>query len=225
MKTMKLFFLVLIVMALGLPANASPVRRLFQDVKLPNQAVLEKQTISNPAVAGTADILSAFAGNTAAAAVTRTTFVAQPDVPRNLVITPATSTVDVGGGTIVVTGTDFFNNTITENFFFTDEDSGATTGIKAFKTVTSVLFPANLEKGSFAATWSIGWGEKIGLKRCMNYAGDFVFSTIDGAYEATRATVLADATAVSLTTADFNGTMNGVSDFQAFFIQSVRCFP
>ena len=120
MKTMKLFFLVLIVMALGLPAHASPVRRLFQDVKLPNQAVLEKQTISNPAVAGTADILSAFAGNTAAAAVTRTTFVAQPDVPRNLVITPATSTVDVGGGTIVVTGTDFFNNTITENFFFTD---------------------------------------------------------------------------------------------------------
>ncbi len=224
---MKIFFtfLTLLLFVFLEVSQAAPIRRLYQDVKLPNQAVIEMQAITNPGVAGTADILSAFAGNTATTAVTRTTFVANPDVPRNLVITPGSTTADVAACDVVVNGTNFFNDSISETFAFADNASSATTGAKAFKTVTSVVFPANCEDTPFTATWSIGYGEKLGLKRCMAEAGAWSHSSINGAKEATAATVVADTNEVEKNTADFNGTMNQSNDFKAYFIQNFGCFP
>ena len=205
--------------------NAAPVRRLYQDVKLPTQQMIEKFSITNPAAAGTTQILNASNGPTSAAAANVTTFVAQPDVPRNLVITPGGTTADVAACTVTVTGTNYFGTTITEDFVFAENASSATTGAKAFKTVSKIAFPANCEDSPWSATWDVGYGEKLGLNRCMDYAGHFVFSTVAGSYESTRATVAADATHVESNTADFNGTMNGSNDFEAFFIQNFRCFP
>jgi hypothetical protein len=221
---MKTFLAVTVLLFASFSASAA-IRPYYQDIKLPTQQVVEKQTISDPAAAGTTDMLSAFAGATSAAAVTRTTFVAQPDVPRNLVITPGGTTTDVEACTVVVNGTNFFGTAISENFAFLANASTATTGAKAFKTVTSVVFPANCESGGFAATWDMGFGEKLGLKRCMDAAGHLLMSTVAGAYEATRPTVTASATAVESNTADFNGTMNGANDFEAFFFQNFRCNP
>lgn len=207
----------------AIDAQALNLTRPFQDLRLPTQVIMERQSIINPAAAGTTQVLNANAGSTSAAAVTVTTFVAQPDVARNLVITPGGSTAHVAACSITVTGTDIQNKAITEAFAFAENASGATTGAKAFKTISSIAFPANCEDTTFQATWSVGYGEKLGLKRCMDYAGHLVFSTVSGAYEATRATVTADDDEVSKNTADFNGTMNGTADFEAFFIQNFRC--
>jgi hypothetical protein len=196
-----------------------------RDMKLATQQLIEKQTIVDPAAAGTNQVLNANAGNTSAAAATVTTFVAQPDVPRNLVITPGGSTAAVAACAVTVTGTDYLDQVISEDFAFLENASTATTGNKAFKSVSSVLFPANCEEDAFAATWSIGYGEKLGLSKCMDQAGHVIFSTVAGAYESTRPTMAADASVISKNTADFNGTMNGANDFEIFFIQNFRCLP
>lgn len=217
-------FLVLALLATLAPSQSHAfIKRMSTDTKLPTQQMIEKQTFTNPAAAGTTQVLSAHAGATSAAVATVTSFVAQPDVPRNLVITPGGTTDDIESCVIVVAGTNYNGTAITENFTFAANDTGAQTGSKAFKTVTSVTFPANCESGGFAATWSVGYGEKLGMKYCMASAGHILFSTLNGAKEATAPTMAASATAIESNTADFNGTMNGSNDFELFFIQNFRC--
>lgn len=220
---MKIFMIFTILMS-ALMADAYVVPT-YRDLKPATQVMIEKQDFGTPVAATTNTILSANAGGTSAAAATVSTFAGQPDVPRNLVITPGGTTGDVEACTIVVSGTNYFGKAITENFAFLADASSATTGSKAFKTVTSVLFPADCESGGFAATWSIGVGEKIGLKRCMALAGDWVWSVVAGAYETTRATIAASASAVESNTADFNGTMNGTNRFYGHFVQNFACLP
>ena len=217
MRTALLIFLLISTSA------QAQVRAIYRDSKLPTQQMVEKQTITNPAAAGTTQVLSANAGATSAAVATVTTFVAQPDVPRNLVITPGGTTGDVESCVIVVAGTSIKNRAISENFTFLADASTAQTGSKAFKTITSVTFPANSGSGGFAATWSVGYGEKLGVKECMGGAGHIFFSTLNGAKEATAPTMAVSASAVESNTADFNGTMNGSNDFELFFIQNFGC--
>lgn len=224
MRTRNKSIMVVLALLVSLTTFAA-IRPFYQDIKLPTQAVMEKQTISDPLASATTNILAASAGATSAAVATVTTFLAQPDVPRNLVITPGPVNQDVGTCTITATGTNIFNQTITEDFAFAGNATSATTGNKAFKTLTSLSFAANCEDGGFGATWNVGTGEKLGAKRCMDSAGHLVFSTVAGAYETTRPTVAANATAVESNTFDFNGTMNGVNDFEAFFVQNFRCHP
>jgi hypothetical protein len=218
-------FIVVAILLITSVALAVPLRVERRDMKLATQQLVEKQTFTDPSVAGTNQILNAHAGATSAATVTVTTFAGQPDIPRNLIITPGGTTNDVEACTITVNGTNIFNRAISEDFAFEENASTATTGSKAFKTVTSVVFPADCESGGFAATWSIGRGEKLGLQRCMASPGHLVFSTVAGAYETTRATVTADVDEIEKNTVDFNGTMNGSNDFEAFYFQNFRCFP
>jgi hypothetical protein len=141
------------------------------------------------------------------------------------VITPGGTTTDVENCDIVVSGTNLFGQAISETFSFLANANTATTGSKAFYTVTSIVFPAACESGGFAATWSVGYGEKLGLKRCLDSAGHLLMSTAAGAYESTRATMTVDADEVEKNTADVNGTMNGSNDFEIFFFQNFRCMP
>ena len=197
----------------------------YRDIKPASQVMIERQDFGTPIAATTASIKSAFAGPTSAAVVTLTTFLAQPDVPRNLEILPAGTTADVEACVVVVSGTNYLNALISENFTFIANQSTAVVGAKAFKTITSVVWPANCESGGFAATWSIGVGEKIGIKRCMDFAGDWFQSEVAGVYESTRATVVVSASAVESNTADFNGTMTGSAKFFGYFVQNFACLP
>lgn len=194
-----------------------------RDQKLASQKSIEQQTFTNPLVADADKLAATHAGATSAAAVTVTSFLAQPDMPRNLEILPGGTTGDVEACTIVVTGTDYYGHTITENFAFLANASTATVGSKAFKTVSSVLFPANCESGSFGATWDIGTGSKLGLKHCMANAGDFLFSLLNGSKEATAPTMAVSSSAVSGNTATFNGSLDGVNDFVLYFFQNFAC--
>lgn len=224
-----LLFVFAFFLSLVASVSQAAIRPYYQDVKFPTQVMLEHQDIVNPAAAGTENILDDSAGGTGTGASAYASFVAQPDVPRNLVLTPGGSTADIKACTVVVTGTDYIGGAISENFVMGSTQSTAITGSQAFNTVTSVVFPADCEGlvETFDATFDLGWGEKLGLKRCLANAGDLAWSTVAGAYEATRPTVAVDDDEVSKNTADFNGTMNGSNDFQAFFIQNFNagCQP
>lgn len=198
---------------------------VYRDLKPATQAMLEYQNFGAPIATLATRVLSGVAGPTSAAVVNVTTFAAQPDVPRNLVITPGGTTADVNACIITVTGTNYFGKALTETFTFTAAQSAAVTGNKAFKTVTNVNFPLNCEQGGFAATWSVGVGEKIGLKRCMVDAAGWFHSAAAGVKETTAATITSSASDVSLNTADFNGTMNGSTIFTGFFVQNFACLP
>ncbi len=150
----------------------------------------------------------------ASVTTTMTTFSAQPDVARNLVITPGGTTADVPAGDVVVTGTNIRGDVITENFTFAANASTATTGSKAFKTVTSVQFP--IQDGA-AATYDIGTGVKLGLSRKMN-ADNYLNGSVDGTFETTRATVAFSNSAVDSNTVTFNTAPNGSRDHKANYI-------
>jgi hypothetical protein len=193
-----------------------------RDLKLATQQLVEKQTISGPALAGSADVLSAHAGSTAGAPVEVTSFVAQPDVARNLVVTPGGTAASVRQSEVIIYGTDLFGVTLMEVFAIPDNHASAVTGSLAFSTITKIVLPG--EEGAYAASWSVGYGEKLGMKRCMDEAGHLMFSTFDGAYEATRPTVVVGASVAS-NTADINGTMDGSKDSELFFFQNFVCLP
>lgn len=197
----------------------------FRDIKPASQVMIERQDFGTPIATLATRVVTGTAGATSAAIATLTTFSGQPDVPRNITIIPTGTTTDVESCVIVVSGTNYFGRAISENFTFAANASTEQTGAKAFKTITSVVFPANCESGTFAATWNIGVGEKIGLKRCMANAGDWIWSQVAGAYESTRATIANSASAVESNTADFNGTMNGSNTFLGFFVQNFACLP
>lgn len=220
------FLSVLSLLALMLTASIAnaAIRPYYQDIKLPTQKMVEYQSFPDLAAAASTTVLSNGNGATSAAAATTTSFSANPDVPRNLTITASGPNYNrLLGGTIVVSGTDYLNNSISESFVIAAGNSSAVVGNKAFKTVTSVAFPATIEASPYDIKWYIGQGEKIGLKRCMDKAGHILHSTLNGAKEATAPTMAADASTVSLNTADFNGTMNGTNDFELFFMQNFRC--
>jgi hypothetical protein len=200
------------------------IHRMDQDIKLPSQQVLEKQTVTAPIVATTNYIKTTYAGPTSAAALTLTTFTHQPDVPRTITITPTGTTGDVESCAIVVTGTNIKNQTITDTLTFAADASTVQTSVKAFKAVSSVTWPANCESGGFGATWIIGVGGALGLKNCMNGASDFVQAGLNGVFETTRPTVTADATDVSKNLALLNSALNSV-DVQLYFMQNFRCLP
>ena len=212
-----------IVAALWLTASEAAVKRFFQDARLPTQQMVERQFLAAVLASNATRILSANAGNTSAAAAVVTSFSAQPDVARNLELTPGGTTASIGNCPVLVTGTDIKGQALTETFHVTSGSTAKVIGVKAFKTVSQVDFPALCEVGAFGATYSLGIGEKIGLNKCLANAANIVFATAGTSIEATRPTIASDATVVASNTADYNGTMNGSNDFQLFFFQNYRC--
>lgn len=192
----------------------------YRDIKPATQAMLEYQRVAIPVVATTNYVKTTYAGPTSAAALTLSSFTAQPDVTRNITITPTGTTGDVESCVITISGTNINNHAITDTVTFAADASTVQATTKAFKTVSSVAWPASCESGGFAATWIIGVGDVLGLKKCMKQAGDVAWTVFDGVYEGTRATCIADADEVEKNTCDINGTLNGAKNVDFYFVQN-----
>lgn len=193
----------------------------FQDIKLPSQAVLEHYSWATPILGTTTTVLNKGTAATSAA-TTIQSFTAQPDVARNVTISPGGQLSNIVAGSAVVQGTNIYGQTITEYFAVGNAQSAMLTGNKAFKTVTSVYFPPTSGSG---VQVNIGLGTKLGVHRCMNNAGKYVFSNFDSAYETTRGSVAVDATHAESNTFTPNGTLNGVKPVEVYFVENYRCHP
>jgi hypothetical protein len=218
----KLFLLFALFTPSLFAANIDIQRR---DVKFATQAMLEHQTITTPVIAITNRIKTTYAGPTSAAALVLSSFTAQPDVARNITITPTGTTGDVESCVITIAGTNILGAAITDTVTFAADASTIQSTTKAFLTVTSVSWPASCESGGYAATWVIGVGDVLGLKRCMDYAGNVAWASFNGAYETTRPTCIADADEVEKNTCDINGTLDGAKNVELYFVQNFRCLP
>lgn len=86
---------------------------------------------------------------------------AEIGTPRNVTLTLAGTTANVGAGTAVVTGHNSEGAVITENYTVTAATGGTLTGNKAFMDVTSVSMPA---MGGAGVTLAIGYGSKLGIR-------------------------------------------------------------
>lgn len=193
-----------------------------RDIKFPTQQVLERISFATPVLGTASYILLNSTGDTNGAGKTITTFLNQPDYARLVVVTPSASTADVKAGNVVITGTNIYGKIITENLAFTDNQSGATTSTKAFKTITSIAFPA--EDSPYTATWNVGVTDALGLNHCMTVAGDVAWATFNGVYESTRPTCVANATDVSKNVCDINSTLTGSAKVQIYYVQNFKCY-
>lgn len=142
---------------------------------------------------------------TSAAATVVTEFLAQPPFPRNLTILPGGTTADVAAGSVVVVGTNFADEVISESFAFLAKATEAVAGTAAFKKVTKITFP---EQDGAAATFDVGWGDVIGLPYEFGYNA-VLGATRDGIREVTFPTVAFDADDVEENTVKLSAALNG----------------
>jgi hypothetical protein len=151
--------------------------------------------LGSPAAASATAVLAATAPGTI------TTGITNPDVPRNLTVTPVGTAGNVLAVSVVVAGTDTNGNALTETMpAFTAGATTAKAGSKAFRTVTSITIPA----AGTGITVSVGTGTKLGLPRQL--ARDSVLNvSINGVTETTRPTIDVANSTVTLNSA-LNGT-------------------
>lgn len=174
---------------------------------------IRRQAWTN-AVATDADRLKATQATSASVTTTVTSFSAQPDFARQITVTPGGTTADVPAGDVTITGTNIRDEVITDTITFAANASSAGATTKAFKTVTSVVFP--VQDGA-AATYDIGVNDALGLDRTMSEAA-VIDAYAAGVRETTAATVTFSATDVSANTVNFNTALDASTDFSVIFI-------
>jgi len=156
-----------------------------------------------PAVASTTGIHAAVTDNGAPQTVT--TGINQPDVPRNITATAGGTAGDIKAIAVIITGTNAEDVVITETLgVFTENTPGTVAGLKAFKTVTSILIPAHDGTG---ATTAIGFGDVVGLGHRLarnTVPAAFLANTV----ESTAPAVVVSATDIESNTADLNSALN-----------------
>lgn len=213
------FLITLLTVLTALPVIGQSYNVQRRDMKLATQQLMEKQLIAGPILANATRLLEDQASS-ASAEVVVTSFDAQPDVCRNLEILPGSTTADVAAGAIVVEGLDALNQSISESFTFTADQSTKVTGNRAFCSVSRMVIH---EQDGAGATFDLGVGSKLGLNKCMDQAGHLVFATVDGAFETTRPTIAANSTNISLNTAIMDTALDGAKDVELFFLQNYQC--
>jgi len=127
------------------------------------------------------------------------TFLAAPDVPRNIIATPSGSAT----GSLKLTGVDINNAAITENLTFSG--AGVVASTKAFKSVTRV-------DGTFtqatARTMKLGVGDLLGLNKKF-VTNPVVYCALDDTREGTAPAVTVSATTLALNTIDTSTAPGG----------------
>lgn len=129
-----------------------------------------------------------------------------PAWPRCVTATSGGTATDIKAIQVVVEGTDFAGNVITETLpAFTVDTAGTVQGSKAFKTITKVTIPAHDGTG---ATTSIGINEKLGIPYKLTQ-NSVLAAYRNGAREGTAPTVTISGTALESNTVDLSSALNG----------------
>lgn len=110
------------------------------------------------AAASATAVMAATAGATTVTTVTAG--LTDPDVPRNLTITPGGTTSQILDSLVTVNGMNVEGKAISEQFRFAAASSSVVTGNKAFLHITSVVIG---QQGGSGATFSVGTGNKLGM--------------------------------------------------------------
>jgi hypothetical protein len=147
-------------------------------------------------------VLAATATSTDPTVVT-TGFTA-PSVPMNITATAGGTAADIKAVQVLVTGTNFKDEVITESLpAFIENTAGTVVGSKAFKTVTKIDIPAMDGAG---ATVAIGWGAKLGIPYALDFTGA-ITASLDGTADTVSAQTI--GATVELNTFTLTTALNG----------------
>lgn len=139
---------------------------------------------------------------------TISTAITNPNTPRCLTATAGGTAGDIKAVSVVVHGTNYNDEVISETLpAFTVDSAGTVQGSKAFKTVTSYDVPAMDGAGASVA---IGVNEKLGLP--FELARNTVWMAfLDGVKEGTLPTVTVDDDEIEKNTVDLNSALAGTA--------------
>lgn len=164
-----------------------------------DEAFLAHLVFANPGAGDVDIVLAAVTLNNGSTKTVSTGF-ANPDVPRALSITGNQAGIT---GNVVVNGLNEAGEVISETL--AANGTATVNGNKAFKAITSAVFPARNGAGD---TISIGVTEKLGLP--YKLAQNTVFRTfLNNILEGTSPTVAVSATALESNTIDLNSALDG----------------
>lgn len=134
-----------------------------------------------------------------------TTGINKPSVPRNITATAGGVATDIKAIQVVVEGTNYNDEPITETLpAFTVDTAGTVTGNKAFKTITKITIPTH---DGLGATTAIGFGEKLGIPYKLSH-NTILAAYFDNVKEGTAPTVVTSVTALENNTIDLNSALN-----------------
>lgn len=134
--------------------------------------------------------------------------ITNPDVPRIVTVKGNASGIS---GDVVVHGTNINGEVISDTIAL--NGSTEVVGAKAFKTVTSIDYPAETNAGT--DTVSIGRGVKIGFPAIISNTGLVIAKNFDGSVDAGTVTA---STTVEGSVYAVAGTMNGVKLVSLYFL-------
>lgn len=190
------------------PHNPKMGQRMQTDVKklsVDESFLAHFQVLAVAAVVGT----NTAAHAAIAAAVTpveTTTGFTNPAVPRNVTATAGGTAADIKAVQVVVEGTNYADEVITETLpAFTVDTAGTVSGSKAFKTITKVTIPGMDGAG---ATVSVGFGAKLGLPFKLSH-NTVLAAYLDNTKEGTAPTVVVSATVLESNTITLNTALSG----------------
>jgi hypothetical protein len=167
---------------------------------------IARVTIDNPALAAAAALKASTVCGIAATTLIPT---AQPDVARNVTLTSGGTAGDIKAVQAVVHGTNINDEVISETMpVFTENNATTVVGLKAFKTVTSVVVPA---MDGVAAEVAINTGAKLGIPYKMSYATDVLKCYFAGSVE-TLAAQTVSATVLESNTVTTTTALDGAKD-------------
>jgi hypothetical protein len=178
---------------------------------------LRRQKWTNPVALDVDRILDGQATSDSAI-TTVTSFLAQPDFARKITVLPLGTTASVPAGDVTITGTNIRNEVISEAVTFAANATTEQVTTKAFKTITSIVFP--IQDGA-GATYDVGVNDALGLDRCMS-ANEVLRATMDGVIEGTLPTVTFNATDVSKNTVDSSTALNAALDLAVVYIATEK---
>ncbi|MFE6846561.1 hypothetical protein [Streptomyces sp. NPDC057686] len=162
------------------------------------------ETLGSPALGSTTAVHAAVTDTGSPQTVT--TAITDPAVCRNITATAGGTAGDIKAIQVVVTGTNIYDEVISETLpAFTVDTAGTVVGSKAFKTVTSITIPAHDGTG---ATTAIGTGAKLGLPARL-LRNTVVYAFLADVREGTAPTVATSSTAVESNTVSLNSALNG----------------
>lgn len=134
------------------------------------------------------------------------TGITSPVYPRNITATAGGTATDIKAIQVVITGTNYNDEAITETLpVFTVDTAGTVVGAKAFKTVTQIDVPAHDGSG---ATTTIGWGDKLGLPYKLTH-NTVLAACLNNVKESTAPTITFSAAAIESNTIDLNSALDG----------------
>lgn len=191
-----------------------PSKKFIGKEFLTDKGYVRRNSFTAP-VAISATYIKGLTATSASLVTTFSTFTHQPDCVRGISITPGGTTADVATCDIVVNGTDVRGATISDTLHFTANDTLKQVSLKAFKTITSVVIPAQDGGG---ATFSVGVEDLLGLDRKM-VEGSVLGEYCDGVLGA-AATVTYSSTVLSLNTFIPATATNATHNYSVIFVST-----